>query len=188
MKFHIVRNGETLKDILFIYNLTPDEIKEQNRHIRVWDKLIPGTKLKIPSITEAVEQDVSEMEPFVEDYYPKLNHDIYAQEEPIIKEDYSSEEEQLIDEDLKGQDKVELVVKLKEDKKETSKALKENKNLPPELLKVQEEQQDILINPIQNLSNQMPMNYYPYYLGYYNNVRYIPYSTVYYPIYYKKRS
>lgn len=188
MKFHIVRNGETLQDILFIYNLTPDEIKEQNRHIRIWDKLIPGTKLKIPSITETVEQDVSEMEPFVEDYYPKLNYDIYAQEKPIIKEDYSSEEEQLIDEDVKDQVELQPVVKIKDNKPEPNKVSKESKNLPPELLKAQAEQQDILINPIQNLHNQVPMNYYPYYLGYNNNVRYIPYSTIYYPIYYQKRS
>jgi hypothetical protein len=72
MKFHIVRTGETVEDILFLYNLTKDELVEENRHIRVWDRLIPGTKLKIPPLTEAIEEDVSEMEPFVEDYYPKL--------------------------------------------------------------------------------------------------------------------
>ena len=63
MKFHIVRTGETVEDILFLYNLTKDELVEENRHIRVWDRLIPGTKLKIPPLTEAIEDDVSEMEP-----------------------------------------------------------------------------------------------------------------------------
>lgn len=73
MKFHIVRNGETLSQIAFAYNLEEEELKKENKHIRVWDRLIPGTKLKIPVIPEAVDQDITQMEPFVEDYYPKLN-------------------------------------------------------------------------------------------------------------------
>src|SRR5690554_3078927 len=93
LKFHIVRNNETLEDILFLYNLTKDELMEQNQHIRSWNKIIPGTKLKIPPITEAVEQEVSDMEPFIEDYYPKLNHDEYnetTQEEIPIDEQTAS--------------------------------------------------------------------------------------------------
>ena len=78
MKFHIVRNNETLEDILFLYNVTKEELMEQNQHIRSWNKIVPGTKLKIPPITEAVEQDISDMEPFVEDYYPKLNYKEYT--------------------------------------------------------------------------------------------------------------
>ncbi|HHU55183.1 MAG TPA: LysM peptidoglycan-binding domain-containing protein [Acholeplasmataceae bacterium] len=73
MKFHIVRNGETLSQIAFAYNLEEEELKKENKHIRYWDKLIPGTKLKIPVIPEAVDQDVEAMEPFIENYYPKLN-------------------------------------------------------------------------------------------------------------------
>ena len=86
LKFHIVRTGEDLDDILFLYNLTKDELVEENRHIRVWDKLVPGTKLKIPPITIADEQEVTDMEPFIEDYYPKLN-DVDEKEEIIFQEE-----------------------------------------------------------------------------------------------------
>ena len=72
MKFHIVRNGEAIDDIVFMYGLEPDELKKENKHIRSWDNIIPGTKLRIPTIPEAVELDVISMEPFIEDYYPKL--------------------------------------------------------------------------------------------------------------------
>ena len=41
MKFHIVRTGETERTS-FLYNLTKDELVEENRHIRVWDRLIPN--------------------------------------------------------------------------------------------------------------------------------------------------
>ena len=52
MKFHIVQMGETIEEIIFLYNLTRQELVEENRHIKKWDKLIPGTKLKIPVITD----------------------------------------------------------------------------------------------------------------------------------------
>lgn len=71
MKFHIVRNRETIDDILFLYELEKDELIEVNKHIRAWDKLIPGTKLKIPTITKQIDQEVTSMEPFIEDYYPR---------------------------------------------------------------------------------------------------------------------
>jgi hypothetical protein len=81
MKFHIVCEGETLERIAFLYSLSEEELQKENKHIRVWNRLIPGTKLKIPIISEVIDQDVSSMEPFVEDYYPKLKLDNYG--EPI---------------------------------------------------------------------------------------------------------
>ena len=61
MKFHIVQMGETIEEIIFLYNLTRQELTEENRHIKKWDKLIPGTKLKIPVITEAIDEEVMEI-------------------------------------------------------------------------------------------------------------------------------
>ena len=81
MKFHIVRNQETAKEILNTYSLTLNELKEYNRHVRDWNKLIPGTKLKIPIINEAVEQDIIDMEPFIEDYYPRNTSPFYEKDQ-----------------------------------------------------------------------------------------------------------
>lgn len=72
MKFHIVGNGENVEDILKGYDITINELKNENKHIRVWNYLIPGTKLKIPVLTESIVEDLNEIEPFIEDYYPKI--------------------------------------------------------------------------------------------------------------------
>ena len=100
MKFHIVGNGETVEDILRGYDLTIDELKNENKHIRIWNKLIPGTKLKIPILSEAIIEDINTIEPFIEEYYPKIK---IEEDNQIINEfgDESNEVEitELIDED-----------------------------------------------------------------------------------------
>lgn len=93
MKFHIVQMGETIEEIIFLYNLTRQELIEENRHIKKWDKLIPGTKLKIPVITEAIDEEVMEMEPFVEDYYPKMKNEDEEVFEEINKKEVEVQEE-----------------------------------------------------------------------------------------------
>ena len=45
--------------ILSCNNLTIDELKNENKHIRVWTNLIPGTKLKIPVLTESIVEDIN---------------------------------------------------------------------------------------------------------------------------------
>lgn len=82
MRFHIVRSNETLYDIMSLYNLTKEEIIKENKHITSWRNLVPGTKLKIPAIPESVEQGIKDMEPFIEDYYPKLKSFTVNKEEP----------------------------------------------------------------------------------------------------------
>ena len=94
MKFHIVRNGETLEKIMFLYQVKEDELKEANRHIKNFKSLIPGSKLRIPIISEAIDNDVLEMEPFVEDYYPKE-----IEEKEDVKELKMEEEIRLTDKD-----------------------------------------------------------------------------------------
>lgn len=106
MKFHIVGNGETVEDILRGYDLTIDELKNENKHIRIWNKLIPGTKLKIPILSEAIIEDINTIEPFIEEYYPKIK---IEEDNQIINEfgDESNEVEitELIDEDDENSEK-----------------------------------------------------------------------------------
>ena len=92
MKFHIVQMGETIEEIIFLYNLNKNELMEENRHIKKWDKLIPGTKLKIPVITEIIDEEVMEIEPFIEDYYPKMKKETEEVFEEIIKEEDEDKE------------------------------------------------------------------------------------------------
>ncbi len=73
MKFHIVSSRENIKKIAFLYNMDIEEIQKENRHIRDWVNLVPGTKLKIPVLSEALINEVNDFEPFIEDYYPKYD-------------------------------------------------------------------------------------------------------------------
>lgn len=101
MKFHIVGTNETIQEILDAYDITIDELKKENKHIRVWNNLIPGTKIKIPVITESMNEDINSTEPFIEDYYPKIRIDneeyetlnVEKKEEPMepIKEEIIQE-------------------------------------------------------------------------------------------------
>lgn len=103
MRFHIVRSNETVSDILTLYNLTKEELIKENKHITSWRQLVPGTKLKIPVITENVEQGIKDMEPFIEDYYPKLKPFLIKtkQEEKQEVEEESAIEETKVKLDIK---------------------------------------------------------------------------------------
>lgn len=159
MKFHIVRTGETVEDILFLYNLTKDELVEENRHIRVWDRLIPGTKLKIPPLTEAIEDDVSEMEPFVEDYYPKLSdEEIETAEVAAFQEDDGGEQEL----DFGQAESIKSI-----------EITKDGEKIVSEKPKIK--------------TATKPQDYPSYYLGHYNYPRNFSYNYLYYPIYYRRR-
>lgn len=100
MNFHIVRTNETLKDIGLIYNIDEDEIKEANKHIRIWDNLSPGLKIKLPEIPDSLSLELDDVEPFIEDYYPKLDillkDKIFKKEENIIKEPPKVESKNMI--------------------------------------------------------------------------------------------
>lgn len=113
MKFHIVGNNESIQDILNSYELTLDELKNENKHIRVWNYLIPGTKLKIPVLTEAMNEELNEMEPFIEDYYPKIKIEeesfeiISEEKEEININDFVENSNIDIDEDNKDEEVIE---------------------------------------------------------------------------------
>lgn len=82
MNYHIVRMNETLQKIALIYNLSVDEIKSINKHIRNWDNIIAGTKLNLPAIPDALKDNLNDIEPFIEEYYPRYNEiDTLVEEE-----------------------------------------------------------------------------------------------------------
>ena len=81
---HIVRVNEKIERIANLYNLTIDEIKKINTHIRDWNNLLPGTKLRLPEISDMLNDEIDNVEPFIEEYYPRIEKDIYNKEEPII--------------------------------------------------------------------------------------------------------
>lgn len=172
MKFHIVRNDETLEDILYLYNLSKDELIEQNKHIRVWSKLIPGTKLRIPPIPESIQQEVTDMEPFVEDYYPKLN-----------PEQLNSHSTAMPD----SQEDVDIIST--EDNEETSETMAEKKitksvtSTDEELKSKQEAVKKEVMEKLKQL-NMVREAGLP--AGGYYYPRYQPYYT--YPYHYQKRS
>lgn len=89
---HIVRMNETIGKIALTYNLSINEIKNINQHIRDWDKLVAGTKLNLPSIPEIVKDDLNDVEPFIEDYYPKITNlnELTSNEDIAIKTDVES--------------------------------------------------------------------------------------------------
>ena len=76
MNYHIIKAGESIKMIAKNYELLEDEIIKNNKHITNWDKLIPGTRLKLPNISEKLADEIDEVEPFIEDYYPKQLFDL----------------------------------------------------------------------------------------------------------------
>ena len=73
MTVHIVKPNETIELIAKKYNLSVDEIISINPHFRSWEHLAPGAKLRIPEIPEYIQDEIDDIDPFIEDYYPKIN-------------------------------------------------------------------------------------------------------------------
>lgn len=75
MIYHIIKPGDTIELIAKKYRLTIDEIISINPHFRSWEHLAPGAKLRLPEVSEVVKEELDSIEPFIEDYYPKVNID-----------------------------------------------------------------------------------------------------------------
>ena len=79
MIIHIVKSNERLIDIINFYSLSFDDLKVNNLHITDFNNILPGTKLKIPTLTSENIQILNNTEPLVSDYYdsniniPKIN-------------------------------------------------------------------------------------------------------------------
>lgn len=81
MNYHIVRTNEKLENIASLYNYTVNEIKDLNRHITSWNNLIPGTRIKLPPIPDSIVEELNDTEPFIEDYYPRIDVTKYESNE-----------------------------------------------------------------------------------------------------------
>lgn len=81
---HIVKNGETIHDILNMYHIELEELKDYNLHITDFYNLASGMKIKIPLIHNEIEQILENTESFVQKYYPKV-HELYD-EKPLQRE------------------------------------------------------------------------------------------------------
>ena len=106
---HIVRNNETVYDILTIYNISIQELREHNLHITDFNNLHSGTKLKIPFINDSVNQILRSTESFVEDYYSKISEEMLNEIEGLnfdnnvnVKKEEIKEIEPLIRDSNKG--------------------------------------------------------------------------------------
>lgn len=86
---HIVKNEEKIEDILALYKLSFDELVSYNLHITDFKNLVCGMKIKIPLISNEIEQILESTESFVKDYYPKIVDIV----EENVKENFEPVEE-----------------------------------------------------------------------------------------------
>lgn len=105
MNYHIVRMNETIDKIALIYNLSVEEIKEINKHIRNWDNITPGIKLNLPQIPEALKDDLNDVEPFIEDYYPRYDEVIDNSFDELVENNNLSEVPNELNNDLNVESK-----------------------------------------------------------------------------------
>ena len=87
MIIHIVKPNETIEKIANQYNIKVDEIKSANTHFRSWEHLAPGAKLKLPEIPEYVSDEIDMIEPFIEDYYPEVEMEVFKNNEQLKEEE-----------------------------------------------------------------------------------------------------
>lgn len=95
MIYYIIKPGDTIEMIAEKYRLTINEIVSINPHFRSWEYLAPGAKLRIPEVSETIKEELDSIEPFIEDYYPKIDIDEIlnnAKKENIIEQEPSKTE------------------------------------------------------------------------------------------------
>lgn len=99
MIIHIVKDNERLSEIIDFYNITMDDLRQNNLHITDFKNLHAGMKLKIPNISSNVSQILNQTEPLVSSYYENT---IDEEEETPVKEDENAFVNQLPKNDNKG--------------------------------------------------------------------------------------
>jgi uncharacterized protein (DUF433 family) len=73
---HVVRIGESIEDILKKYQINLREFVSANPQVQSGCAMTPGTRLTIPKMNQQLEEEIEEIEPFLEDYYPRVNLDM----------------------------------------------------------------------------------------------------------------
>ena len=73
---HIIKNGERIENIVDIYKVSIEELKLANMHISDLKNVVPGMKIKVPLISEEIEQILDKTESFVMNYYPLVTKEI----------------------------------------------------------------------------------------------------------------
>ncbi|MGM9969768.1 MAG: LysM peptidoglycan-binding domain-containing protein [Anaeroplasma sp.] len=94
MLVHIVKNNENIDDIINTYNVTLADLKKSNNHITDFNNLVGGTKLRIPMISEEIEQILETTESFISDYYSKISDEIlndFEQRNKVLSENTKKE-------------------------------------------------------------------------------------------------
>lgn len=97
---HIVRMNESVDSILNTYQISIDELRNNNSHITDFNNLRCGMKLLIPYFSKNVEQVLESTESFVQKYYPKISE--------VVDEKKESIDEVLVEDEIKDI-KVEMV-------------------------------------------------------------------------------
>jgi hypothetical protein len=83
---HIVRMNEHVDSILNTYQITLDELKENNLHITDFNNLKCGMKLLIPYLSKNVEQVLESTGGFVQKYYPKISEVLEENNKEVASE------------------------------------------------------------------------------------------------------
>lgn len=101
MIIHIVKNNESVAHILELYRLSMEELKSYNSHITDFNNLICGMKIKIPLLSEEVEQVLQFSEGFITPYYDKIREvDVEQVRNDSDIEVSSKKEENVVDNPL----------------------------------------------------------------------------------------
>lgn len=78
---HIVRPHENLAQIAASYHILETDIISNNLHVTDFNRLVAGTKLKIPFLSTTVTDTLEETESFIRDYYPTFDGKLKSLEE-----------------------------------------------------------------------------------------------------------
>lgn len=136
MIIHIIRQGENVLKIIDHYGLTKSELVSENRHITDWQHLKPGTKIKIPVVNNNTIEILEETEPFIEEYYPKIDEEAEVIKEQAIKEHQIYKEQEEVKPIFSEEIKPDSIDKPKIPKKEVSKVYIDNYRYPRGIRKI----------------------------------------------------